>query len=113
MAGVWEVYSKWAPEESLDRAVKLAKEAIARDDGEAWGHWALGAAYLKLGQYDQAVAEYEKALELNPNDADVLAETSFLLASSWVGTLKYIDGGDDPLPFRATIQITGGQHFLR
>ena len=80
---VWEVYSKWAPEESLDRAVELAKEAIARDDGEAWGHWALGAAYLKLGVFDQAIVEYERALELNPNDADVLAEISFALA--WVG----------------------------
>jgi len=83
MTLVWEVYSKWAPEESLNQAVELAKEAIARDDGEAWGHWALGAAFLKLGHFDQAIAEYERALALNPNDADVLAESAFALA--WVG----------------------------
>jgi TolB-like protein/Tfp pilus assembly protein PilF len=80
---VWQVYSNFAPEEALSRAVALAQEAIARDEGEAWGHWALGAAYLKLGRYDQAVAAYERALALNPNDADVLAESSFLF--SWVG----------------------------
>jgi adenylate cyclase len=83
MSIVWQVYSNFLPEEALDRAVELAKQAITRDDGEAWGHWALGAAYLKLGHFDQAIAEYEKALALNPNDADVLAETAFALA--WVG----------------------------
>ena len=43
----------------------------------------LGAAYLKLGSHDLAIAEYERALELNPNDANVLAETASALA--WVG----------------------------
>ena len=31
----WRFYAKFTPEESLGRAVDLAKEAIARDDGEA------------------------------------------------------------------------------
>ncbi len=31
----WQFYAKYTPEESLGRAVDLAKEAIARDDGEA------------------------------------------------------------------------------
>jgi adenylate cyclase len=79
----WQYYAKFTDEAALHRAVDLAKEAIARDDGEAWGHWALGAAYLALGKHDEAVAAYERALELNPNDADVLAESSFLF--SWVG----------------------------
>jgi len=77
---VYQVYSEFLPEESLERAIELAEEAIARDDGEAWGHWALGAAYLKLGSHDRAVAAYERALELNPNDADVLVESAWLLA---------------------------------
>ena len=83
---VYQVYSKFLPKESLERAVELAQEAIARDDGEAWGHWALGAAYLKLGSHDRAVAAYERALELNPNDADVLVESAWLLA--YVGRAK-------------------------
>ena len=77
---VWQVYSNFIPGESLERAVELAKEAIARDDGEAWGHWALGAGYLKLASHERAVAEYERALQLNPNDADVLAESAWPLS---------------------------------
>ena len=39
---------------------------------EAWGHWAMGGYHMFCGQHDRAIAAYEKALELNPNDADVL-----------------------------------------
>jgi adenylate cyclase len=82
---VWQVYAglSESPDESITRARDLAKEAIARDDAESWGHWALGAVYLKQGLHDQAVAEYERALELNPNDADVLVESAWPLA--WSG----------------------------
>jgi adenylate cyclase len=46
--------------------------AIARDDDEAWGHWALAGHHLYCGRHDRAIAEYNRAIELNPNDADVL-----------------------------------------
>ncbi len=82
---VWQVYAglSESPDESITRARDLAREAIARDDAESWGHWALGAVYLKQGLHDQAIAEYERALELNPNDADVLVESAWPLA--WSG----------------------------
>ena len=57
---------------SLAEALKYATLAIARDDDEAWGHWAMGGYHMFCGQHDRAIAAYEKALELNPNDADVL-----------------------------------------
>ncbi len=77
---VWEVYSKWSPEEALGKAVQLARTAIEGDNAEAWGHWALGAAYLKQGRYAEAVIEYERALALNPNDSDILAESAWPLS---------------------------------
>ena len=57
---------------SLATARDFADLAIAHDDDEAWGHWALAGYHLYCGQHDRAVAEYSRALELNPNDADVL-----------------------------------------
>ena len=56
----------------MAEALKYATLAIARDDDEAWGHWALGGYHLFCGQHDRAIAAFQRALELNPNDADVI-----------------------------------------
>jgi adenylate cyclase len=58
--------------ESLTAAQEFANLAIAHDDDEAWGHWALAGHHLYCGRHDRAIAEYNRAMELNPNDADVL-----------------------------------------
>ena len=34
----------------------------------------LGFAYLYKKRHDDSLAAYERAIELNPNDADILAE---------------------------------------
>jgi tetratricopeptide (TPR) repeat protein len=39
----------------------------------------LGRAYRKIRDFDRAMAEYERVLELNSNDADLLAEMVDLL----------------------------------
>ena len=62
------------PAKSLDLAVELAERAVALDDKDARGHSELVYARLYKKQNDSAVAEYEKALELDPNDADIMAE---------------------------------------
>jgi adenylate cyclase len=69
------------PAASLAIAVESATEAIRRDDDEAWGHWALGGYYLfGLQEHDRAVTELQKAVELNPNDADVITDLGLFLS---------------------------------
>jgi len=69
--------------EYMTQAREFAALAIERDDDEAWGHWVMGAYRLLCGETDHAVEAYHRALELNPNDADVLAEFGSCL--SYVG----------------------------
>src|SRR5262249_44379472 len=66
---------------SLANALAAATEAVRRDDDEAWGHWALGGYYLYgLRQQDRAVAELRKAVDANPNDADVITDLGLFLS---------------------------------
>jgi adenylate cyclase len=58
----------------LNKAVELAREAINRDRFDARGYSELGFAYLYSKRHDDSLAAYERAIELNPNDADILAE---------------------------------------
>ena len=44
------------------------------DPNDYQAQWALGWAYLYNRQYEQAMAHYLRARELNPNDAELLAE---------------------------------------
>lgn len=66
---------RWAPEPdgSLERATLLAQQAIERDEQDSRGFAELGYAYLYQKRHREALESYERALLLNPNDADVLA----------------------------------------
>jgi adenylate cyclase len=77
-----DVVYRWSDHtaESWANALKFAKQAIDRDDEEAWGHWALAGYYRFRGETDRAMAEYRRAAELNPNDADVLADFSYCMS---------------------------------
>lgn len=66
--------------ESWRKAQKLAHLAIERDDDESWGHWALAAYCRYQGQYERSLKEFQRAIDLNPNDADVLAGYSYCLS---------------------------------
>lgn len=66
----------WAsqPDSYLDQATALALRAVSMDELDARGHAELGCTRLYKKQYPQALAAYERAIELNPNDADILAD---------------------------------------
>jgi tetratricopeptide (TPR) repeat protein len=68
-----ERWSDWttAPEEAAKQAFALAKRAVALDelDGRARVNMA-AAYYLVESNFELAEIQFDKALELNPNDAD-------------------------------------------
>ena len=67
------------PERSLDLALEVARKAFALDPNDYYSHWALGFAYTYHEDFDRALAAYERALAINPNDADLLVEMVDLL----------------------------------
>jgi tetratricopeptide (TPR) repeat protein len=84
-----EVAGGSRPIQAFERAFKDARRAIALDDHDAWGHFALGFAYTCSGGATEAVPEFEQALALNPN---------FALAFTWLGcALAYIGRGEEAL----------------
>jgi tetratricopeptide (TPR) repeat protein len=56
-------------DKALQKAEDLARTAIMLDDASSSAHRVLGRVYLRQGQYNLAVSELQRALELNPNDA--------------------------------------------
>ena len=69
-----DVWLGWSEdtEFSMAEALKFATAAIQHDDDEAWGYWAMAGYHMFGGHHDRAISAYQRALELNPNDADVL-----------------------------------------
>jgi class 3 adenylate cyclase len=62
------------PDQSLNKAVDLAKAAIEYDSNDARGYAELGYAQLYKKNHEESLSAYERAYQLNPNDADLLAE---------------------------------------
>lgn len=67
-------------EESMAKALEAASRGVELEDGEAWTHWALGAYHVYTNRHDLGIAEFERAVELNPNDASVLADAGLFFS---------------------------------
>jgi TolB-like protein/Tfp pilus assembly protein PilF len=64
-------------------AEHAALAAVAADGEDAWAHTALGSVYFSTRRLDHALAEFELALQLNPNFS--LAQGYYALALSYCG----------------------------
>jgi tetratricopeptide (TPR) repeat protein len=60
--------------------MELALTAIEHDPLDARGYGELGFAHLYKKEHDDSLVAYERAVQLNPNDADLLAEMGDALA---------------------------------
>jgi TolB-like protein/cytochrome c-type biogenesis protein CcmH/NrfG len=78
----------WIPEKGPDLAYAagLAHQAAQLDDEDPWGHVALGYLAFTARQTDDAVREYRRALDLNPN---------FATAYGYLGWALVFDGQSD------------------
>ena len=68
---------------TLERAFDLAQQAITLDELEPMAHGLLSNVYLWKKEYDRAIEEVKKALEIDPNNADRLLILAGVL--NWVG----------------------------
>lgn len=64
---------------AIKRATEMAHKAVSLDPSDYQAHWVLGWAYLYNWEHEKAIASYLRARELNPNDAELLAEMANLL----------------------------------
>ncbi len=64
-------------------AERAALAAIAADSEDSWAHTALGSVYFSTRRLDDSLAEFELALQLNPNFS--LAQGYYALALSYSG----------------------------
>ena len=87
---IWLGLSK-NPQESLKKSIELYKKAIALDDSVALAHAGLGYTLMMARKYDEAIAKMERALELEPNSADVVY--------TYANILIYTGGGEEAISF--------------
>ena len=75
----------WAesPSETLARAAELANKALTLDESDVRSHIILGRIHIFHQRYEQAKAEMERAIAVNPNDGHGLAGRGNILL--WLG----------------------------
>jgi TolB-like protein/Flp pilus assembly protein TadD len=69
-----------APDSVLANALSLAKSAVAMNDDDGRCHWLLGMIHGFVGNLKAQEHHFERALALNPNDANAMASSGLMLA---------------------------------
>ncbi|MFI5033631.1 MAG: adenylate/guanylate cyclase domain-containing protein, partial [Reyranellales bacterium] len=72
-------------DQDVETAIRLAQKALEMDDESALAHSVLARAYVVQQRNELALAESERALQINPSDADVQATRAAVLL--WTGDI--------------------------
>ena len=80
-ADVWLGASK-SPKELLVRALEFGQKAVSLDESDATAHAVLAYLFAMTRQYDNAVAQVERALALDPDSFSVINNCGIALAYS-------------------------------
>lgn len=73
-------------DQDVDSAIELAQKALEIDRDCVVAHSVLARSYTIRQRYDRALAESERALQINPSDADALAARAAVLL--WTGDIE-------------------------
>ncbi len=78
---IWEWGNQWTADPQVaERGIELIQKAVTLDDTDSEAHTILGYAYLwGKKRHEQAIAEIERALALNPNNDDAYATLGEIL----------------------------------
>jgi class 3 adenylate cyclase/TolB-like protein len=81
------------PEATLQRAEALGQKAIALDSTSAGAHALLGGTYIRYADYDRALDEMRRAVELNNSDPNAYAGlgTALLWSGDVEGSVKALE----------------------
>jgi adenylate cyclase len=76
------IYSGELPRDDANvaRALEFARTALRLAPGDEYAHWVMAGAYAEAGRLEDAVAECERGLEMNPNCAAILQRLGACLA---------------------------------
>ena len=82
------------PKGDLDRADELESKALALDQIYAWAHDLKGGVLRAEGRTEEAVAEHERALALDPSNVDAAAQLGidYRFLGRFDKSLEYLDG---------------------
>jgi len=66
----WDAGYGWTefPDLAMQQAEELFEKAIMLDESNAFARAQLGYLYMRKGEYDLAISEMKRSIELNPND---------------------------------------------
>jgi adenylate cyclase len=80
-----EARSGWTefPDDAIRKAEQLARKALDVDPALPQGHRLLASSHLRRQEYDLALQELDRALQINPSDAQSLASRGAILM--WAG----------------------------
>jgi TolB-like protein/Flp pilus assembly protein TadD len=117
---VCEVFLEAPTGMTLDDAVREIERALDLDDDDAWSHGVFAQVLFLRDEDDRAEMHFNRALALNPNDADVAAVFANILVywGRWREALRWIRTAKRLNPFspnqyhwyHALALYSGGQY---
>ena len=89
---LWDLMMYQRDDGSLDKAFKSVATALALDDEDSWSHGILAFAHLLNRQDEESEIHIQRALTLNPNDANAAAYFGNILVylGRWEEALDWI-----------------------
>ena len=95
------------PSETLERAESLARKAVGLDDLSPAAHALLGKVLVHFGDYDRALDELKRAIDLNGSDAE--GYSGLLSVLLWRGDISgAIAAGETLAQFEPELSVSDG-----